>query len=153
MHFSRLKFSGTPLGFIRRSFGKSRQPYSTTDSAAPRCSPQGGGGYHARSLRIASCRLYEASRFAPAIIAQRHSTIHDGKECCIQERLEARWPAGASNKTRAGPSRSSHPTCTGLATGTPAPHSEPESLWCLLDWILLSLQGGARLFRFCRVRC
>jgi hypothetical protein len=39
-------FSGT-LGFIRRSFGQSRQRYSTTDSAAP----PGEGGYHARSLR------------------------------------------------------------------------------------------------------
>jgi hypothetical protein len=99
MRFCQCTFPGRSI-LLRRSFGQSRQRYSATDS--------GGGGDHARSLRLASCRLYLASLFAPAIIAQRHSMVHDGKECRIQERLEARCTAGARTMTRAGPSRSSH---------------------------------------------
>jgi hypothetical protein len=34
-------------------------------------------------LRAGCCRLYVASLFAPAIIAQRHSTVHEPKECRI----------------------------------------------------------------------
>ena len=48
-------------------------------------------------------------------------------------RSRARWPSWreqtySGSLTRAGPSRSSHPTCTGLRTEQRAPHSEPESL-------------------------
>ena len=62
MRFCQCTFPGRSI-LLRRSFGQSRQRYSATDS--------GGGGDHARSLRLASCRLYLASLFALAIIAQR----------------------------------------------------------------------------------
>ena len=88
MRFCQCTFPGRSI-LLRRSFGQSRQRYSATDSAAP---PDGGGD-HARSLRLASCRLYVASLFAPAINAQRHSTVYERKECRIQERLEARVPS------------------------------------------------------------
>jgi hypothetical protein len=78
MRFCQFNFPGRS-NLFRRSFGQSRQRYSATDSAAP----PGGGGDHAHSLRLASCRLYLASLFAPAINAQRHSTVHERKECRI----------------------------------------------------------------------
>ncbi len=65
MRFCQCTFPGRSI-LLRRSFGQSRQRYSATDSAAPR-----------------SCRLYVASLFAPAINAQRHSTVHERKECRI----------------------------------------------------------------------